>query len=286
MAKHTEAIEKYNRDSSERFGWRPEDFCCHDFGEYLTAAVAAFQRSLSIKEDGKVGPMTYTRLKAMIESQGPAKGKIIFCNTKPVSIDWGKVDTDKFLVPKSCYRAANRKEVSQIILHWDAALSTQSCYDILVRGKKSYHFGIDNDGTIFQFTDTKNVAWHAGTSNSRSIGINLSNAFYTKYQSTYERRGFGPRPIITSDVHGKSLGQHLGFYDIQIEALEKLLSVLCETYNIPLVCPMDRSGKLISAVHEPSVSGDFKGVLNHFNVTRGKIDPSGLDLVGILSKIA
>ena len=35
------------------------------------------------------------------------------------------------------------------------------------------------------------------TWNDRSVGVEISNAYYTKYQSWYEKRDFGPRPIIT-----------------------------------------------------------------------------------------
>jgi hypothetical protein len=43
-----------------------------------------------------------------------------------------------------------------------------------VRGL-SVHFMLDLDGTIYQTLDLKERAWHATTSNSRSVGIEMAN---------------------------------------------------------------------------------------------------------------
>ena len=61
------------------------------------------------------------------------------------------------------------------------------------------HFLIDNDGTIYQMLDTQHIAWHAGIpryegGNKRGIGVEISNAYYPKYQEWYIKHGFGERP--------------------------------------------------------------------------------------------
>ena len=55
------------------------------------------------------------------------------------------------------------------------------------------HFCLDNDGTIYQILDTQHGAWHCSSrvGNQNSIGIEISNAFYPKYQDWYIKNGFG-----------------------------------------------------------------------------------------------
>ena len=40
--------------------------------------------------------------------------------------------------------------------------------------------------------------------NQRGIGVEIANAYYTKYQDWYVKNGFGERPVVESaEVHGK-----------------------------------------------------------------------------------
>ena len=175
-----------------------------------------------------------------------------------------------------------------IVTHWDAALSAKSCFNILKKREISSHFVIDNDGTIYQMVDTNNIGWHAGNRrvNAASIGIDFSNAYYVKYQDYYEKKGFGPRPILRgSKVHGRTLKDHLGYYPIQIKAYKALLLALSSAYDIPLECPVDEDGKYLTKVHDPSAQAKFNGVVCHFNLTRKKIDCAGLELSEILEDI-
>ena len=65
--------------------------------------------------------------------------------------------------------------VDQFVLHYDACGYSQQCFRVLhdQRGL-SVHFMLDVDGTIYQTLDLKERAWHATTSNSRSIGIEMA----------------------------------------------------------------------------------------------------------------
>ncbi len=115
-----------------------------------------------------------------------------------------------------------------IVTHWDATTSAEKCKRVLQARKISTHFCIDNDGVIHQYVDTNNIAYHAGRVNKYSIGIDFSNAYYTKYNKWYEKNGFGERPILKdSRVHGIRLKPHLGYYKVQIEAYKKLVKVFC-----------------------------------------------------------
>ena len=66
--------------------------------------------------------------------------------------------------------------------------------------KNNENITIDNDGTIFQMLDTQHKAWHAGIpnyegGNPKGIGVEISNAYYLKYQDWYVKNGFGERPV-------------------------------------------------------------------------------------------
>ncbi|MEZ5988323.1 MAG: peptidoglycan recognition family protein [Planctomycetota bacterium] len=70
---------------------------------------------------------------------------------------------------------ALRRQVDQVVVHYDAAGTSRRCFRILqdLRGL-SCHFLIDVDGTVYQCLDLRERAWHAGTANDRSVGIELA----------------------------------------------------------------------------------------------------------------
>ena len=131
------------------------------------------------------------------------------------------------------------------------------------------------------------VTWHCSNrlGNQNSIGIEISNAFYPKYQSWYVKNGFGERPIVkNATVHGKKMQDFTDFYPIQLEALKKLWEALHLGLNIPLeYTKVDE--KFCETLHEPSIQGVFRGFNNHYNYTRGKIDCAGLDLPRMLAEV-
>tara|TARA_Y100000817_G_scaffold282398_1_gene247638 strand:- start:374 stop:871 length:498 start_codon:yes stop_codon:yes gene_type:complete len=158
---------------------------------------------------------------------------------------------------------------------------------VLGRRGISVHFCIDNDGTIYQLLDTQHGAWHAGNgkANHRSIGVEISNAYYPKYQNWYVKNGFGERPIQDGAwVHGRKLDPFLDFYPIQIDALKALWKAIHKGIGIPLEVPM-KNGQLNTSVDSKAARGTFKGFINHYNITRGKIDCAGLDLLQLLDEV-
>lgn len=211
--------------------------------------------------------------------------KYIICNDAPVVIDWDKVvtfqDPSGLLLPNNCYKTyKNRREVSMLMSHWDVCLSSKICFNVLKKRKLSVHFLIDNDGTIYQIMDTNHIGYHAGNRkvNNASIGVEISNAFYPRYQSTYVQKGFGERPIIKgAKVHGRTLEDHTGFYPVQIEAFKKLAESLNKHYDIPLETPLD-NGDMKTVVDSSARKALFKGVVNHFHITSRKIDCASLNL--------
>jgi len=228
-----------------------------------------------------------------VSSEKPEELKFIICNGKKFTINWPDVltfeDTDGLLMPRNCYRKPRKERTpTMFVTHWDACLSSKSCFNVLKKRELSVHFCIDNDGTIYQLMDCNNIAWHGGNRkvNDNSIGVEISNAYYPKYQDIYRTKGFGPRPFWKDvQVHGKTLNSFLGFYPVQIEAFKALAKALHEIYDIPLVAPMD--GENLLKTIDPDVQkGLFKGVIGHYHITTRKIDCAGFELDKVLKEIA
>ena len=287
---------KYNLNSSRRYGWKPDWFGADDFDEKLIEKIIEFQRNLGITADGLCGPSTYRRIftdrEANIEDYEPTGEHIVY-NGEFFPIEWDKVVTwdepGGLRMNKGTYTDYSGKEpraVTQFVNHWDVCLSSKSCASVLNKRKVSVHFCIDNDGTIYQLLDMQHRAWHAGNStvNTKSVGVEISNAFYPKYQDWYTKR-FGPRPVITDAVvHGRTLETHLGFYPVQLDAAKALWKAVSLACKVPLVAPMTSEG-LDTGVNYDVYKGRFSGFFNHYNVTANKIDCAGLDLANMLEEI-
>jgi hypothetical protein len=248
----------YNSSSASKLGWEPSWFGCDEFDVNLVKAVQKWQKENGLKADGLVGPATYRRIwtereanitdhtpRLSVYSQGD---KHIVHNGKFIPIEWDKVilwdDPNGFKASKGCYTdysgKADRKP-TMFVNHWDVCLSAESCATVLNRRGISVHFLIDNDGTIFQMLDTQHKAWHAGHprlggGNTKGIGVEISNAYYLKYQDWYVRNGFGERPIQENAwVHGKKKDPFLDFYPVQLEALKALWKAVHVGVGIPLI---------------------------------------------------
>jgi peptidoglycan hydrolase-like protein with peptidoglycan-binding domain len=289
---------RYNKKSAAKLGWEPSWFSANDFNSFLVERIRDFQQSHGLAQDGLCGPMTYRRRlserQANLHVTSDDTGNYIICEGAKIPIEWDKVvniydENAKVLPPKNYRRyKKNARNPRMIITHYDVCLSANSCYNVLNRRGISSHFVIDNDGTIYQMVDTQHEGWHAGKRavNRAAIGIDLSNGVYTKYQAWYRKKGFGSRPIITdAKVHGRKMMDCLGFYDVQINAYKSLVRALCKHYNIPLDMPRNIDGTVLYGVSKDVLKGKYKGIANHFHVTRGKIDTANLDWDKVLNEL-
>ena len=69
-----------------------------------------------------------------------------------------------------------QRVVDQFVIHFDVCGTSRQCFKVLQDMRDlSVHFMLDLDGTIYQTLDLKERAWHATTSNSRSVGIEIAN---------------------------------------------------------------------------------------------------------------
>jgi len=280
----------YNKRSSRKYGWMPDWFGAPEFNNTLIENIKQFQAEHDLEQDGLVGPMTFRRVNTRHEEETEQtfSGAGIICDGRQIPIAWDKVRYD--FLPETCYKKppfwSKVRKPTMIVTHWDACLSADSCRRVLERRGISSHFVIDNDGTIVQMADCNNICWHAPPVNKVAIGVDFSNAVYRKYQRWYRRKGFGERPVHAGvRVHGRTLKTaYLGFYPIQIEAYKALLKALHQHYGIPLECPM-KDDELCKEVYPEAVRLKFKGVVNHYNISKKKWDCAMLPLDEILDEI-
>ncbi len=198
-----------------------------------------------------------------------------------------------------------REKVDQFVLHFDATGTSRQCFKVLHDHRcLSVHFMLDLDGTIYQTLDLKERAWHATTSNTRSIGIEITNigAFAPGQQKMFEewyqrddtgwprvvvpaRLGesgiltpnFVARPARKELVIGPVQGRPLQQYDFtpeQYAALTKLTATLCKVFpNLRCDYPKDASGQLIPRKLPDEDLSKFQGILGHYHIQSNKVDP-------------
>jgi N-acetyl-anhydromuramyl-L-alanine amidase AmpD len=275
----------YNEASAQKLGWEPEWFGCDDFDECLVAEIGEFQRENDLEVDGLCGPTTYRRILSVRQLEGEEKESYIICNQEKVPIKWEKTvslyhQSRLRLLPGRRYE--KKRDVNQFVVHWDAALNSKSCYEILKRRGLSVQFSIDNNGTIYQFTDANDVCWHAPPVNFNSVGVEVSNAVQLKYQKYYRKHGHGDRPVVDiPKINGKLYARKaLGFYPVQVEALKALTEALMSYY------PIERQTPSELGLHKETEREliEYSGVVSHYHVDprKRKWDSACLDLSEII----
>jgi len=292
----------YNEASAKNLGWDPTWFGERYFDEKLTRAIKKWQRLRHLPVDGLCGPTTFRRLWTERQApicvpveKDPNYSNYIVHNGDFLPIEWDKVIlwSDKGGLSAKAgsyydYTARPKRSVRYFINHWDVCLSSKSCQTVLDKRGISVHFLIDNDGTIYQTLDMQHGAWHGGKErvNRASVGVEISNAYYPKYQKTYAKRGFGERPLVESAwVHGTKLETFTDFYPKQIEALKALWKAVHNGANVPYETPLNQFGKTSTKYEQSVAYGKFAGFVSHYHVSKNKIDCAGLDIKTLLEEI-
>jgi len=291
----------YNEASAKKLGWEPSWFGEKYFDDKLVRAIKKWQRQRAITADGLCGPATFRRLwterQAKIDEHKPNECQ--YSNYVVYNGDFYPIEWDKFVLwsekggletPSGNYydySGRPKRKIRYFVNHWDVCLSSQSCHNVLKKRGASVHFLIDNDGTIYQTMDVQHAAWHAGSArtNRPSIGVEISNAYYTKYQDWYIKHGFGERPLVEDAwVHGSKLDPFLGFYPVQLEALKSLWNAIHKATGIPYNTPLNQFGKTSTKYEQDVAYGDFEGFVSHYHVSKRKIDCAALDIKTMLEE--
>ena len=201
--------------------------------------------------------------------------------------------------------------VDLFVIHYDACGTSENCFQVLhdKRGL-SVHFLLDLDGTIYQTLDLKERAWHAGTANDRSIGIEIANKgayrdlsvlddwyardasgrLHVTVPAVYEDGGavrtpnagirtpnFIARPARNEPVCGTVQGGELCQYDFteeQYRSLIKLTAALCRVFpKISCDYPRNENGGLRTTALSSEELKAYHGLLGHWHITQQKVDP-------------
>jgi N-acetylmuramoyl-L-alanine amidase len=196
-----------------------------------------------------------------------------------------------------------KSKIDQFVLHFDVEGTSKACFRTLQdRAGLSVHFMCDLDGTIYQTLDVKEEAWHATSSNNRSIGVEIANVgayadgekdpFNLWYKTNGEGKlvitipvgdgpewtpGFVGRPARRELIHGHIHDKNLRQYDYtpqQYEALAKLTATLCAIFpKIKCDYPREADGKLMMHKLPPAELRNYEGVLGHYHIQTDKVDP-------------
>lgn len=198
-----------------------------------------------------------------------------------------------------------QRVVDQFVYHYDVCGTSRQCFKVLhdLRGL-SVHFLLDVDGTLYQTLDLKERAWHATSSNSRSVGIEIANMgaygnaekspfgeWYAKDATGKTRltiperfgdgglytRGFVGHPRKNEPVVGTVQGRQLTQYDFtpqQYAALAKLTATLCKVFpKMKCDYPRDATGKLALQKLPDDELQKCNGLLGHWHIQTNKVDP-------------
>jgi len=295
----------YNEASAKKLGWEPSWFGERYFDDKLVRAIKKWQKDRGIPADGLCGPTTFRRL--WTERQAPQMigeyckdPKATYSNSIVYNGRFYPIKWDKFVLwsedggmetsPGKYYDYSGRppRPIRYFVNHWDVCLSSESCQKVLDKRGISVHFLIDNDGTIYQTMDMQHAAWHAGSerANRASVGVEISNAYYPKYQDWYVKNGFGERPLVEGAwAHGSKLDPFLGFYPAQIEALKVLWEAINNATGIPYETPTNQFGSTSTKYEQSVAYGKFTGFVSHYHVSKRKIDCAGLDIKTLLDEL-
>jgi N-acetyl-anhydromuramyl-L-alanine amidase AmpD len=195
--------------------------------------------------------------------------------------------------------------VDQFVMHFDVCGTSRTCFMVLQDDRDlSVHFMLDLDGTIYQTLDLKERAWHATTSNDRSIGVEIANIgaypaagknpFAQWYQTNsagkvfitvpkrfgetgIRTKNFVGHPARNEPVRGTIQGDDLVQYDFtpeQYAALTKLTAALCKIFpKLKCQYPVDAQGRLVPHKLPDDELKNYEGVMGHYHIQTNKNDP-------------
>lgn len=279
-------------DSLEALGLDPRAVNAISIAE----AVAVYQTSNKLLVDGILGPKTQTLLLDAKPWTPPAGDEYVIVGGKPEKVNGLRVITmaepgGLDLMKHSTKGYSRRRPGTTIdlfVLHHDGCYSSHDCFNVLVDRGVGMHFGLDFDGTVYQWVDAALVAWGQNHVNNRALGVEINNPEKVDRNG---KHGQPTRPIEINDADtcGRPR-QVLGFTPAQKVAAVQLTSELCRIFNIKCQLPAhstrDRQparpdgvsralmpGGCIDRNTKQYAPGYFEGVCGHYHVIDDKNDP-------------
>jgi len=239
--------------------------------EELTNAIFGFQKKVGFSlVDGKIGPQT---LKKILTSYAPLDKNYWTYNIVrvPCSPD----------LNLECYDAPNgldlhpvgyfsprwfvNQKPKQIVIHW-GGLNPYHLHAVFSGARKvSSHLGVGlvgNEAKAYQFMNLTHKAWHAGKSNSVSLGVDICQQPDVKWLEYYLTRHYQVRVIDNPSSRGDK--QCLSLDSRIKDQLVLALYDLCVMFSIPIERP---SGD--GVLKDPN---SFRGILGHHHISKKKWD--------------
>ena len=162
-------------------------------------AVFDLQRVFACGEDGCLGPATYGEILRQYDPIEEEDAYIVY-GRRRISlgdVDYKVVNYDQsggYDLHPAGHFSARSQDAESIIMHW-GGFNPKSLYNVMSGPRKvSTHFGIglDDEGqaVVYQYLDIMHKAWHAGTANEGSVGIDICQQPVYKHIGYYQKRGY------------------------------------------------------------------------------------------------
>lgn len=169
-----------------------------DDPEVVAAEVMRVQGLLGLEADGCLGRGTYERLLASVM---PINSEYVVYNGARLALPVnGRYKLISFDEPNGLdlHKYGNfskRKSAPvSICMHW-GGLNARHCFDVFASAERkvSSHFVIgktgENEATVYQILDLNHCAWHGGTVNDFSIGIDICQSPEVQWKDRYAKAG-------------------------------------------------------------------------------------------------
>lgn len=185
-----------------------------------------------------------------------------------------------------------RESIHQFTLHWSVTYRASHCYNGLIAQGLSANFIIDDDcddngfATIYQCLPINELGWSQGSHTNgvsfNRLGPGVEICYQPQkwedemYDSNDRAKWKVPEHKHTkADIHGTKMNVYLPT-DAQMKSVKHLVWGFCELFpDVPVKFPRDNKGKVITTVLNDPLN--YKGLIGHFHLKRGKIDPAGID---------
>jgi hypothetical protein len=186
-------------------------------------------------------------------------------------------------------------DISQFVVHHSGGdgPTPAGMFQTLWRDRwLSVHFAIEDDGRIYQFLDPIELAWHAGSHNKISVGVEcclypLASQMPDFYSAeNCKRRGNLPHTIGHYVRHGQKI-KSFEMPSQQVFALASLVAGVYVALDLeprPPKFPRGVDGAIPTGLAANPLA--HKGMIGHYHCTKNKIDPLGIDLVSLENDVA
>ena len=245
----------------------------------FAGAVLSFQMTSYPSEedrDGKMGSGTWELLQESFPEVRVHKRVYIHHGKQLVASSEGKISRvitwkDRRglnLHEDGGYHKSGNRKIKNVIVHW-GGISPENCRKVLANKDLSSHFGVEEE-RIYQWLDTRLVAYHAGKSNRDSIGIDITQQPTVKwFKHFHDKRGFDVRKV--ENTTGRGDKEVITLHTVTAQAVRELLLDLTELYEIPLEVPRNDDGSYFHGTLD-NYGRDFCGILGHHHVRPTKWD--------------